>query len=288
MINQNKSNYQTDLEKLVVALCLIIEANTGVRLEETDDWKHSAEKIAIKVAVNGLTILDLWEGTKPKIVGLSIQVNFFDYVSMFPIVRSALESYLAYFYLINDPAAGDEEKKFRRLLWHGSYLSNRQRFSKITPAIQNQLAKEKTELNTLRVAISSSQLFNTPNVKGIERKKIAGNGAFDWKPDDGWRGIARKSPINEDLFMDMYNHLSSTSHSEEAIVWHLSNKDTRRIQIGLVSVATNFLNIVLSCFISDYVPIASGSRDWYNNHLEIQKIVRIYKYVAEHSFSQTG
>ncbi|HOC07469.1 MAG TPA: hypothetical protein PKL32_01245 [Candidatus Woesebacteria bacterium] len=114
-----------DLKYWVTILYEILELNQGFVLRKSDGWKVDSESLLQKVACHSLTVLDLLEGTRPKVDTIKSNINFIDYSSIYSIVRSALESYLVFNYVFIDPTVGIRVKKLRHKIWDASSLSQR-------------------------------------------------------------------------------------------------------------------------------------------------------------------
>lgn len=270
-----------ELEELTAALMCIVEANAGTQLDLQDDWKFDAEQLAKKIVSHALTTLDLLDGTKPQVPGVMTQVNFIDYISIFNVVRSALETFWTLNHVFTRPGISDQTRDFRRKLWHAASLSNRQRLTPLTNLIQTQLQHEAGDLANMRTELSGSPLFGiAENISGDARDRITrGIGHFDWKPDSGWRTIAMGAGWSENYFADIYNHLSAVCHSDATVSWQLSNTD-RDMQIKQASLAVDVLIVALSFFIRDYAKILPSGNAWLSTKPHIAQLVDVNIYIA--------
>lgn len=232
----------------------IIEVNKGHKVKGKNKWLIDSESLIQKAALNSLSTFYLLEGTKPNIPEIKSTINFTDYLSIHAIVRSVLESYLVLHYIFGDDKVNTRIKKIRYKLWHASSLSQRQRHKVFTKKTKELLNSEKSNYLKLRREIINSKTF----VKSItleQKDKFLKKKAFDWKPVGGWLGIAKTGPLSEDYWVDIYNMLSATSHSNAVISNQLNNKDQRVIQQQFSSTATMILNLTIPLFIDSYAKI---------------------------------
>lgn len=273
-----------DLENLTSTLIRVINANSGISLSEQDAWKLDAEQLAKKMVSHALSVLDLLEGTKPNVPNVNTPINFIDYISIFNIVRSALETYYVYFYVLGDNRISDEIRNFRRELWHGSSISSRQRFVSESSLIQSQLLNEANLLTAKLDFINASPLFTTESITQRARDAILRRrGWFDWKPIGSWRTIASIAGWRVPYFSNVYSILSAVSHSDATVTWQLSNPNARAIQLNQSSFAATVLNVVLACFIRDYAPLFTPGNTALSGMDSVNRLIDINTHIASHA-----
>lgn len=250
----NKSPKEIEeLKYWVTALYDILELNKGFQPPMADNWKIDSESLIQKVACHSLSVLDLLEGTKPQIKTIKSNINFIDYVSIYSIVRSALETYLVFEYIFIDHSSGIRVKKLRHKIWSASSLSQRQKQLSFSKKTDELLKKERAQYLKYRREILKAKSLNCVSIvqlKNLEKKK-----PFDWKPQDGWRGIAQKSILSEKYWVDVYNLLSAVVHSNAVISNHFSNKNPKEVQESSALIATSFLNYIIPLFIEGYAEL---------------------------------
>lgn len=240
-----------ELKYWVTILYQIMEMNKGFTPSDKDLWLIDCESLLQKIAFHSLTVLDLTEGTKPSIPSIKSNINFTDYFSIHSIVRTALEAFLVFYYVFQDKTVGSRVKKIRYKIWHASSLSQRQRQNVLTGKMKQLLKREKSDFLKLRREILKSKTLllhiSLPNKNKLNDKK-----SFDWKPNDGWRGIAKLSPLSEYYWVDIYNSLSSHAHSSAVITHQLQNNNPKELQEGMSLVAISFLNLMIPLLIEGY------------------------------------
>lgn len=265
-----------ELRKLIIGVSKIFEVNKGTILSGSDSWKADSQYLAQKIEINALSALYLLNGTKPVIPEISPSIDFTDFQSIVSIVRSIMESYLTFSYIYYDPIATDDERLFRKHLWHLSTISHRQRFYQFSPTLIEEFAKEKEELIIEIPSITTSSYYST-NVSERAKKAISSGGSpFDWKPEGGYGVMAHKAGINSRWFDDIYNHLSSVSHSEEVINGHMS-QDPKLIQPTISALACSVLSVILSFFIDDNCNMFPNVKNWFDSEPELKQVVVINK-----------
>ncbi|MFA5532155.1 MAG: DUF5677 domain-containing protein [Candidatus Shapirobacteria bacterium] len=248
------ANIPREIEELkywTTLLYEILEENKKYIAKKSNDWLIDSEPLVLKVAVHCLSILDLLEGTKPSIPTIKSNINFIDNFSIETIVRSSMETYLVFYYVYLDKLVGKRIRKLRYKIWQASSLAQRQRQAAITTnQLQQLLKKEKSNYLKLRREILNSKSFS--KIKLLQMKDFLKKKPFDWKPIEGWRGIAKTSPMTEYFWGDVYNILSSTTHSNAVITNYFQNKNIKDTQERRSLSAVHYLNLIIPLFIEGY------------------------------------
>ena len=268
------------LQKLISISYAILETNKGVTFTDGQQWKADAELLGQKITCHALTCFYLCDGTKPEIDGITRPINFIDFMSIDSMVRSALESYLTFFHIFVDTSIKEDERFFRYNLWRAASLSQRQRLSPLGQASKATLESEKIELAKSLEEIKQSPFFTGDSVSGKARNRIQNNKFFDWKPNRGWFGIASNASMSERFFDDVYNNLSSISHSDAVILGHLQTDDHQGVQHHMAGIAVLFLSMILSLFVLDYVDLFPKGKEKLEGKGDLKAILLINKHIA--------
>lgn len=278
----NSDSSIDELKLLTKAFISLVEANKGTEIKEFEDWKSESNILSIKIIYNSLTTLYLISGTKFTLKSKEDPLMFIDYLSIMSIVRSALETYLAFYHILANPNIDEETREFRRLLWHASSLSNRQRFSSLTLLMVENQKTEASKLNEMKKKLLSSEKFHVAtNISNRTKSKLfIEKGKFDWKPDGGWQALAKEARWNSKFFDDMYNHLSSASHSDATVNWFISNNDNYEKQFNFVSLAIDYLILVVALGLRDYSMLFPKSHAQYSENLGLQFQVDLQAQIA--------
>lgn len=268
----------------------VVESAKGYHYPVAEDWKIDGDRLALKYGTNLLSVAYLLEGTKPTVSNYNGSINFIDYHSIMAIARSALETYLTFYYIFADPTVSDEEKQYRYTLWELSSLGNRQRFTTFSPAMRAALANDQQRIDALILEVVNSSFFDSLSTSGKTMRAVTnGRSRIDWKPDGGWRALAVVANLNERFFDDAYNLLSAVSHSDQVIANYADHTDMSEIQKGLASTALSITNIITACFIRNYVTVYSvtGAGSYLTNNPELAKKIEILEYVGSHGYEQS-
>lgn len=265
MIPTDIHKYRVELEFWAATLYEILEMNNGFIPSHADQWVVDSESMLQKSSMHVLSILDLLAYTKPKVRGIYTNIAFTDHYSIQALVRSVLESYLVFHYIFLDRSVGSRVRKLRYHIWHASSLSERQKQSKLTPAISRLLRTERSKYLKMRRKILSSKSLIHINL--AQRKKLEGKKPFDWKPGGGWRTIAKNTSLSETYWVDVYNLLSSSVHSSAVVSNNMSHKNQKDIQEGISSTAVSILNLILPLFVEGYALLFSRVE----SHLQTRK-----------------
>lgn len=281
MVNMNE-----DFNFLLPHFLETVESVKGLSFSSEDSWKVDGDRIAVKYSANLLSMADLLEGTKPNVSNYEIKINFFDYYSIHAIARSALESYLTFYYLFKDEDAIAEEKKYRHDLWILSSLGNRQRHSIFSQSMRDALDADLVDIRRLITEIIESRFFNEQSTSTRTRDSISrGRSRIDWKPDGGWRTLALRAGINARFFNDAYSTLSATSHSDQVIVNYLENsKSNRDTQIELTRLAIIIINVITVCFIKDYADLYSPAAEYLRCNPDLEQKIEVLKHLHSEAY----
>jgi len=267
-----------DLKYWVTILYEILELNQGFVLRKSDGWEVDSESLLQKVACHSLTVLDLLEGTRPKVDTIKSNINFIDYSSIYSIVRSALESYLVFNYVFIDPTVGIRVKKLRHKIWDASSLSQRQKQLSVSDETRELLKEEKKSYFKLRREILRSK--TVANVSISQLKNLQKKKAFDWKPNGGWRGIAKKSILSEKYWVNVYGLLSSITHSDAVIFNLFSNGQQKEVQEANALTATSFLNYIIPLFIDGYAKLFPKVKSYLEKNDNLRFNIEVAKKVV--------
>lgn len=272
-------NSREELKQWVVAIDKCLEANKGYNLPKKDSWMADSESMLQKSAMHSLSILDLLELTKPAVdIDGITQVGFIDHYSIQTLVRAVLESYLVFYYVFLDEKVGVRIKKLRHKIWHASSLSQRQKQSKFSDRVAVLLRRERGKYLKLRRQILHSKSIGVVSIMQkpqLERKK-----AFDWKPQDGWRGIAVDTYLSEKYWVDVYNMLSATTHSGAVVSNNMTHPDQKRVQEESASTAVSILNLIIPLFIEGYSKIFDRSNQYLQSDPDLKFKIEIAKGVV--------
>lgn len=266
-----------ELKQWVVAMYHCLEANKGYVLPKKANWMADSESMLQKSAMHALSVLDLLELTKPTVDGIA-KIGFIDHYSIQTLVRSVLESYLVFYYVFLDEGVGVRIKKLRHKIWHASSLSQRQKQSRFSSGVAGLLKRERSNFFKLRRQILRSKSFGSVSVMQkslLEKKK-----PFDWKPQDGWRGIAVNTYLSETYWVDVYNTLSSTTHSGAVVSNNMTHPDQKKVQEGSASAAVSILNLILPFFIEGYSKIFERSDRYLQSNTDLKFKIEIAKGVV--------
>lgn len=267
-----------ELKHWAAILREVLEINKNYVCDKKDSWLVDSESLLQKEAFHALSVLYLLKGTKPSVPEIKVNINFIDYVSIYAITRSALEAYLVLYYIFLDKSAGVRVKKLRHKIWHASSLSQRQRQVVTTEKSDLVLSTERTRYLKLRREILKSKTFNSislPQRRKLERKK-----SFDWKPQDGWRGIALSSDLSEHYWVDVYNLLSSVAHSNAVVSHQFASKDPKGVQESSALLATSFINFIIPLFIEGYSFLFPRVKEYLNNNESLLFEIKVAKGVV--------
>lgn len=254
----------------------VIERNKGTVIGGRHNWIVDGDDLAKKLISHLLSTADLMEGTKPTLNNPAINVKFFDFHSINVLSRAALETYLTLNYILFDNKSKNE-RKLRYRIWEISGLSNRQRVKLQAHGVQGLQKNELKQLRSLRRQVRKSKYYQS-NVNPDALKKI-NNRSFkniDWKPVGGWKGLAVIAKYKPDFFEDIYNHLSTSAHSDRSSATQVQNNPTKTTQIKMTGIAINSCLIVMALFLKNYSKQFPKVNNVIDDNPELKNLVTIW------------
>ena len=240
--------------KLLDLLFQVVEANKGP-ITGDDDRYLDAEGLAAKFFAHAASILYLSRGTH--ILDFpSTPVGFIDSASINVLARTALETFLTFYYVFFAPGTKDEQD-YRCLTYKAAGLAERQQLPVSTEENRQKLADEKTQLDDLCNKLRSNAIFRSLSQKqqsevltaprDIWRKTFV-NGK--WRPLS-WHDIAINAGFSKMLAQHTYRYLSGYAHSSSASIMQIKEL-LEKEQMQLIEVPMNTINIATANLIDEY------------------------------------
>jgi len=246
-------DWENDLDKIMHLCICLIQSGVDRNVAPAHEWKHDAKILGLKLFRHSASARQVAAGVT---FGLNNNEHFshIDHSSVAVIVRSALETYLAFNYIFINK---DEQlSSYRHKLWKHSGLIERSKLSASTPEGKEVLFREAILIEELKNEILSNPFFLECNSDA--RKEIK-NGA--WRPKGGWYTVTGQTDIHEKYFSNIYNHLSCHSHSSYISALQTRDASTIEDQQMLVRASCQNLCLILAHFLFSYVELFPESRN---------------------------
>jgi hypothetical protein len=136
-----------------------------------------------------------------------IPLNYSDTCTANITARAALESLLTFAFVFYLPQ-NDDDFELRLAYWDIAGLISRQDYTTVIPEYQQQLIREKIEIDDLKIKIQQNPHFKNLS-KDHAGKILSGN----W-PLIGWKKTGIEIGMNEKIINQIYSYLSSYAHSD--------------------------------------------------------------------------
>lgn len=261
-------NYNADLTKLMKLFDILINSNKSGETAPQSLWKNDARVLSVKFFRHIVTAQNISEGIGYEFVAGQPHYHI-DHSSVNIIVRSAIESYLAFNYIFLNE---DESLSiYRHKLWEFAGLTDRSKILAISPDSKAIQYKEALRIKKLHDEIERDAYYI--NSSREERKSIMkGN----WKPKGGWHAINNKTNIHHRYFSDLYNHFSGHAHASYISI--LQVRDARSIddQAMLANYARLMLCMVISHFVYSYVSFFPSTKVVMDSNPDLTEVAYIW------------
>lgn len=240
--------------KLLDLLFQVVEANKGP-ITGDDDRYLDAEGLAAKFFMHAASILYL--SRRIHIPDFpSTPVRFIDSASIDVLARTALETFLTFYYVFFAPKTKDEQD-YRYLTYKGAGLAERQQLPVSTEENRQKLADEKTQLDDLCNKLRSNAIFRSLSQK--QQSEVLTARRDIWRKTFvsgksrllSWTDIAINAGFSKMLAQDTYRYLSGYAHSSNASIMQIKEL-LKKEQMQLIEVPMNTINIATANLIDEY------------------------------------
>jgi hypothetical protein len=273
---------------LLLKGCVETARSFGGLVLEDNTWIVDADTVFGKCISHILTVAYLLDKTKPLIQELEISIRFIDYHSINVLTRTALETYLTFYYIFCDDAEMSL-KYCRHQLWQLSGLCNRQQINLTNADIRANLDEEIKHIEAIRQSILHSNLLDDlhlkePSLIAIRTGKLR---LLDWKPVGGWTELGRIAKFDSDSYKDIYNLLSVSVHTDISAIKQLDYTDSYQTRKEKTGLAVSVCKIILSLMLIQYRDLFSKWKMAAPLDSEIEKWVNIYASLASSKYTST-
>lgn len=204
------------------------------------------------------------------------------------VLRAALETYLAFFFVYIERQEDEEECQFRHDLWVWAGLRSRQAVDAQLEESRVTLRREERDIAVLRERIEASSRFATwmprPGATDTMRWKAL---RADWKLGRSWVSLAKVARFGG--FTNLYRHLCGYSHSGYASIMQLRSASGGGIDRD--QSFETFLGVglrIMGHVIRDYTALFPETRRVLEAHPQQRDLAELYLSVSETWFREKG
>lgn len=229
---------------LLALLINLVESQAGKVFDQEDIWMNSAQILSVKLFRHLCSMQSL---ARPLILQTqdNPKIAFIDHASVKVITRTALETYLVFFYIFG--SQDSSTCKFRHWTWELGGLIDRQKTHVISQQGQELLAQEKIQIENLRERISTSPLINEYTEK--QQKRLL-NG--EWRLDKSWKDLGLDAGFHTKYFSNIYNYLCGYSHSSYISALQISGANSTDEQLKLAECMLDIGAVLMAHFCFSY------------------------------------
>ncbi len=204
-----------------------------------------------------------------------------DPTSIAPLVRTLYET-VCVFHLVYILPDSQEKKDLVYQLWVSSGLNYRQRFNASFPSSQEKLEHERKEIESIKTAIESSDLFkslNDKNQRKVLTKLKEKDNKISFTELDinflSWQEISGTMDLKNDLFDNIYSYYSLYAHPSNVSVFQFEMMFSKEEEafISLTTTSMKYCFALMSIFIADYIKLFPNIQETYNNQDLVSQIV---------------
>jgi hypothetical protein len=236
-------SHDADYSTLLDLFIRLVDSQAGIKIDPGDEWLKDAETLATKLFRHLTSMQLVASGATAEHDG--IRLCFVDHGSVKVIARSALETYLVFFYLYGDPDRALSE--FRHRTWHLGGLTDRQKYHARTEDSRDKLAQERKEIDELIGQVGNSPYFLNYTEK--QRKMLLEG---DWRAGIGWVDLGVKAGFHERYFRDIYGYLCGYSHSSYASALQVGQAQSIEDQQALTQAILGIGVVLMAHFAFSY------------------------------------
>lgn len=236
--------YEEEFETLLNLMVRLVESTDGIEIPSGEEWHEYSNAFAVKLVHHLGTAYYIAKGTN-LVLGDKLH-QYVDHSSFKVIIRSALESYLAFNFIIVAPPTS-EEKRFRFNIWQLGGLLERQNSAVITPEGKLTLLSEKPLVEKVLADVKGDPLYKKLNYK---QKEMARNG--EWRLGRGWRKLAEIADINPNYFQGVYRYLCGYAHSGHLSLFQIKQTESLESQADHIQHVMGIGVMIMSHFCFAY------------------------------------
>lgn len=239
-------NSVQDLERLI-ATCITLSNNTHKR--EVDSWrKEYGSYIFAKMCVHTIGIQKL----VPESSLFNIPNNFkvWDISSLSVLIRSLIEAYHVFYYLIIDEI-DEKELEFRFLLWHLHSECERKRMLNAIGSTNPQIKKVEKDIEDYKTKLLKNDFYISRNhdERRSYRRGEIGIALSNLQ-------ISQRAGISENYYRATYKYLSSFVHTLPFSIQQIAEfKAGEDESLGLIKSLAETTSGYLSFAIRDFVEL---------------------------------
>lgn len=265
--------YEEEFETLLELMVRLVESTDGKEIPPDEEWHEYSNAFAVKLVHHLGTAYYIANGTN--LVVKDKLHQYFDHSSFKVIIRSALEAYLAFYFIIVAPA-NNAEKKFRFNIWQLGGLLERQKSAVITPEGKLKLLSEKPLVEKVLAYVKNDPLYKKLNDK---QKEKARNG--EWRLGRGWRKLAEIADINANYFEAVYRYLCGYAHSGHLSLFQIKQSETVESQSDHIKHVMGIGVMIMSHFCFAYSSLYAEAKEALEADEQAKFLAEVFHFKAK-------
>lgn len=235
---------RADVSKMVSTLLQLGNVLDGMDSKD-DPMRTNAHELYAKFFQHVVTAVFLRNST----ILQEIPVSFVDTASINVVARSAMESFITYFYIYVLPS-DRQTVEFRYWSWWLSGLLSRQKMAERADSVPENIVAERKEVLSIREKIQGNPVFGTLSNK--QQRAMVEEGK--WRLP-GWGKIAKDTGLNSMLSEMVYSFLSTYAHSESASIMQTSQMYHDRVEGSMADTTIGLLMVLSAKMIEAYIKV---------------------------------
>jgi len=236
--------YEEEFEKLLGLVVRLVESTDGKDIPPDEEWHEYSNAFAVKLVHHLGTAYYLAKGTNLILEDKLHQ--YVDHSSFKVIIRSIIETYLAFYFIIIAPPT-NAEKQFRFKIWQLGGWLERQNSPVITAEGKFKLLSEKAFVEQVLTDVTSDPLYKKLNQ---DLKKKAREG--EWRLGMGWARLAAIADINPNYFRAVYRYLCGYAHSGHLSLFQIKQTESLENQADHIKHVDGIAVMIMSHFCFAY------------------------------------
>jgi tRNA A22 N-methylase len=236
--------YEEEFERLLGLMVRLVESTEGKEIPPDEEWHEYSNAFAVKLVHHLGTAYYIAKGTNLILEDKLHQ--YVDHSSFKVIIRSILETYLAFYFIIIAPPT-NAERRFRFNIWQLGGFLERQNSPVITAEGKLKLLSEKAIVEKMLSDVTSDPLYKKLD-KDLKKKAREG----EWRLGRGWPRLAAIADINQNYFKAVYRYLCGYAHSGHLSLFQIKQSESLESQTDHIKHVAGIGVMIMSHFCFAY------------------------------------
>ncbi|MHC1752423.1 hypothetical protein [Humidesulfovibrio sp.] len=276
---------ETDLSEYKILGNVMLSVSSAIKGQEATDFEISIEDIFRKFFQHYTTAIQIY--THPTQIDTNGAIALVvDHSSIKVVTRSAIESYLTFFWIFESTIRNPEMREFRFSIWILTSLYWRVKLTGLSEEFAKNISESKEYIAKLEFDFKTLSIFSKLQSKDKTQclKCIRSGRELYNRPS--WKKLMEQSGIDP-FFCQLYTYLCDYSHTGSISTMQIRESNTTPGQERFSKVPLQMNMIIAAKFIRGFGKFFDVANDTLEQH-ESASIVNFYAQMGETSLESLG